>query len=112
MIPNAFTASPTLGARTTRILLGKLAIVVGVVGRTFTEECGERPVLPWRPPRCRRELLVDVGLAIDVDDVDEAFEWECWCFDPFTEGCCGIERMLDIEEEVDLRPRRPAEERR
>lgn len=45
-----------------------------------------------------------LGEATEADEVDEALLCVRWW--------CGIERMLDTEEEVDLRPRRPPEERR
>jgi hypothetical protein len=82
------------GARTTRILEGKLEDV-GVAGSTFTEECGER---------CFEPETDTAGEAMEAEEVEDAFEWEWWW--------CGMERMEDIDEEVDLRPRRPPEERR
>jgi hypothetical protein len=41
---------------------------------------------------------------MEMEDVDEAFECEWWW--------CGIERIEDTDEEVDLRPRRPPPEER
>lgn len=91
------------------MLLGNVVLVVGVAGRTLTLECGER-VEPWR-----RDVAVLVGDAKEVEDVEDALEWEWWCFEPppvIGPGAWGIERIEDIDDEVDLRPRRPAEERR
>jgi len=103
MAPKALAASPTDGARTTRMLLGKVVDAVGVAGSTLTEECGERVEL------CRSDVDVDVGEAMDVDDVDEALECECRCLEP---AAFGIDRIDDTDEDVDFLPRRPADERR
>lgn len=68
----------------------------GVTGRTLTEWCGEVP--RWR---------VDLDMDVDTDPfelVDEALEWVCWWW--------WIDRIEDTEDDVDLRPRSPADERR
>jgi len=105
MAPNALAAS---GVLTTRTLLGNAPTVVGVAGKTLTLEWGLRvaaaaALLP------RSEVEVLVGLAIDADDVLEALECVCWC--PW-DAVCGIDRMLDTELLVDLRPRSPVPDRR
>lgn len=88
-------APPSLmGARTTRILEGKEELV-GVAGRTFTEECGDFVLWPETET---------AGEASEAEDVDEALECEWWW--------CGMERMEDMDDDVDFRPRRPPEERR
>lgn len=59
------------GRRETRILDGKDP-AVGVDGKTFTDECGERPI---------RELEAEEsadGDATEALDVLEALECECW----------------------------------
>jgi hypothetical protein len=92
MVPKAAFPSPTLAARTTRMLDGK-EDVVGVAGRTLTLLWGLRPSF----------MFVEVvGLARDVDCelVLEALECEWWWW---------MLRMEETDEEVDLRPRRPAE---
>jgi hypothetical protein len=88
--------------RTRRILFGK-DVDVGVAGRTLTLPlpCGLRACFPW-PEECPDMLTA--GLAIDAEDVDEALECEWWW--------CGMERILETDEDVDLRPRSPPEERR
>lgn len=107
MAPKALAASPTEGARTTLMLLGNAVVVVGVPGRTLTEECGERVEL-WR-----RDVDVLVGEASDVEDVELALESEWWCFEaPADAPALGILRMEETDEDVDLRPRRPPEDRR
>lgn len=45
-----------------------------------------------------------VGEVMEAEEVEEAFECVWWWW--------GMERMDEMEEEVDLRPRRPPEERR
>ena len=42
------------------------AVTVGVAGRTLTEVCGEREVL---------EKGIEECTELDVDDVEDAFEW-------------------------------------
>lgn len=89
--------------RAKRTLEGK-AEVVGVAGRTFTEEeCveGERGV-------DNEELLEGRGFEMPMadevlEDVEDVLEcvWT-WC----------IERIEETDDEVDFRPRRPAEDRR
>lgn len=93
-----YRASGGPAPRTSRMLLGKCVVLVGVAGRTFTEWWGLRPV-------CMGvlDMLVETEL---VDDVDEALEWVWWCC-----AWC-IDLTEDTDEDVDLRPRRPAEERR
>lgn len=87
-------------ARTSRMFDGKVEDV-GVAGRTLMLLWGDRLtlwLLMW-------PLTVEtLGEAIEADDVDEALLCVWWW--------CGIERMLDTDEDVDLRPRRPPEERR
>lgn len=63
--PNAALDS-LMGTRATRMLEGKVE-VVGVAGRTLTEECGDRD-----------GLFMVAGEAIDMEaeDVEEALEWE------------------------------------
>lgn len=92
-VPKA--APPSLrGPRTTRMLVGKVELV-GVAGRTLTEVWGERDLRPETET---------AGEAMEAEDVEDALEWEWWW--------CGMERIEETEEEVDLRPRRPPEERR
>jgi hypothetical protein len=78
------------------MLLGKLAFV-GVAGRTLTLACGD--FVLFGP---------EMDIAGDVmdaeDDTELALECVWWW--------CGIDRMLETEEDVDLRPRRPPDERR
>lgn len=87
------------GARTSRMFEGNV-VAVGVDGSTFTDVWGDRPVFMFE------ELLWVEGKAeewteLDVEEVDEALECVCtwWML-----------RMEETEEEVDLRPRSPAEE--
>jgi hypothetical protein len=82
--------------RTRRIAEGN-AEDVGVAGRILTEPelCGDERVC-----LCDETL----GDFIETDDVDDAFECVWWWY--------GMLRMLDTDEEVDLRPRRPPDERR
>ena len=80
-------------ARTRRMLEGKV-VEVGVAGRTLTLLCGLL-ALWW---------LVTLGEAMETLEVEEALLWVWWW--------CGMLRMLLTEEEVDLRPRRPPDERR
>lgn len=70
------------------------ADVVGVAGRTLTEVWGERETLL---------RFVEVEAVMEFEEVEEALECVCtwWML-----------RMEEIEEEVDLRPRRPVEGRR
>lgn len=42
------------------------AVTVGVAGRILTEVCGEREVL---------EKGIEEWTELDVDDVEDAFEW-------------------------------------
>ena len=67
--------------------------VVGVAGRTLSEVCGERDDL---------RLMAEEFTELEVDEVDEALEWE---------GTWWILRTDETDEDVDLRPWRPAEER-
>jgi hypothetical protein len=103
-VPNAALLSSSIDvlreggapARTRRIADGN-ADDVGVAGRIFTdpELCGDERVC-----LCDETL----GDLIETDDVDDAFECVWWWY--------GMLRMLDTDEEVDLRPRRPPDERR
>ncbi len=104
MTPNALAAS---GVRTSRTLLGNAPVVVGVAGNTLTLECGLR-VAPTALPRIEVEVLV--GLAIEAEEVLEALECVCWW--PCDAAACGIDRMLETELLVDLRPRSPVPDRR
>lgn len=85
-------------ALTSLILLGNV-VDVGVAGRTLMLLCGLLVLwLMW-------PLTVEtLGEAMDADDVEEALLWLWWW--------CGMDRMLLTELLVDLRPRRPPEERR
>ena len=65
---------------------------VGVAGRTLTEVCGEREDF---------ENGTDECTEFEVDDVEDALEWE---------GIWWMLRMEETEEDVDFRPRRPPEE--
>jgi hypothetical protein len=76
------------------MLFGKEEFV-GVAGRTLTEVCGDFDLRPETET---------AGEVMDAEEVDEALECEWWWY--------GIERTEDTEEDVDLRPRRPPEERR
>ena len=97
---SVFVPRPREGApaRTRRMLLGNV-VDVGVAGRTLMLLCGL--FLTWE--MC--PLTVDtLGDAMEALDVDDALLWVWWW--------CGIDLMLLTELEVDLRPRRPPEERR
>ena len=79
------------------MLDGKEAFV-GVAGRTLTEACGDLGMeVLWVETEMEGEVML-------MEEVDEALEWVWWWW--------GIERMEEMDEEVDLRPRRPPEERR
>ena len=84
-----------VAARTMRMLEGK-AEVVGVAGRTLMELWGERV-------GGLEEGRAEDWMEVEVEEVEEALECECawWML-----------RMEETDEEVDLRPRRPCEERR
>ncbi len=71
------------------------ALTVGVAGRTFIEECGERPL---------RLTVRLVGLWI-VSRLLELCEEALLCEVP----CRGRLRMEETDEDVDLRPRKPVE---
>ncbi len=63
---------PECGTRTSRILLGKWGETLGVEGRTFTEECGDR---------ARVGVFVDEAIGVEavsmlLDDKEEVLEWE------------------------------------
>lgn len=86
-----------LPPRTTRILLGRWEAAFGVVGRTLTEALGDLGA-----------ALADAPASVEVvsalfDDADDALERECLWW---------ILRTEETDEDVDLRPRRPAEDRR
>ena len=66
--------------------------MVGVAGRTLTEVCGEREGL---------EKAAEDWMELVVEDVEDALEWL---------GTWWTLRIEEIEEEVDLRPRRPPDE--
>ena len=82
---------------TRRMLDGKV-VDVGVAGSTLMLLCGL--LCFWAAP-----LMVDtLGEPTEMEDVLDALLCVWWW--------CGIERMLDTELLVDLRPRRPPEDRR
>lgn len=83
--------------RTRRMFEGKDEDV-GVAGRTFMLLCGDLEGL-WEWPD-----VETAGETMEAEDVDDALLCEWWW--------CGMLRMEDTDEEVDLRPRRPPEERR
>jgi hypothetical protein len=83
--------------RTRRMLLGKVEDV-GVAGSTFMLLCGDLLSL-WEWPE-----METAGEAMLADEVDDALLCEWWWW--------GIERTDDTDDDVDLRPRRPPEERR
>jgi hypothetical protein len=76
--------------RTTRMLFGKDEDV-GVAGSTLMLLCGDFVNL--------RPETDTAGEATEAEDVDEALECEWWW--------CGMERIEETDEDVDLRPRRP-----
>lgn len=76
--------------------------VVGVEGKTLTELWGERPSLDPEADETPE------GEASEADEVLEALECVCWWWMPLW----YVLLMEETDEEVDLRPRRPAEERR
>jgi hypothetical protein len=80
-------------ARTRRMLEGNV-VEVGVAGRTLTLLWGLL-ALWW---------LVTLGEAMETLEVEDALLCVWWW--------CGMLRMLLTEEDVDLRPRRPPDERR
>ena len=95
MVPGPREGAP---ARTRRRLLGN-ELDVGVAGRTLMLLCG----LFFTCEMC--PLTVDtLGDAMEALLVELALLCVWWW--------CGIDRMLLTDEEVDLRPRRPPEERR
>jgi len=77
------------GAKITRTPDGSVA--GGAAGITFTELCES-----WRMPKWGVCVLEMDGDAAEFDEVDDAFDW--WC--------TGKECIEDIDEDVDLRPRR------
>lgn len=85
---------PAIGApRTSRMPLGKWDDALGVVGRTLTDVCGDRLTI----------FADAVGVSRPFEDTEDALECECaW----------WIVRMDETDDEVDLRPRRPADDRR
>jgi hypothetical protein len=83
--------------RTRRMFEGKEE-EVGVAGRTFMLLWGDLPCLLEYPD------TDTAGEATDADEVDEALECEWWWR--------GMERIEDMDEDVDFRPRRPPEDRR
>lgn len=66
--------------------------MVGVAGRTLTDVCGEREGL---------ENGAEEWIEFEVDEVEEALEWL---------GTWWTLRIEEMEDEVDLRPRRPPDE--
>lgn len=84
-------------ARTRRMFDGKVEDV-GVAGSTLMLLCGDLCFV-------LAPLRVDtLGEPTEMEDVLDALLCVWWW--------CGIERMLDTELLVDLRPRRPPEDRR
>ena len=63
------------------------------MGRTLTDVCGDRLII----------FADAVGVSKPFDDTEEALEceWAWW-----------MVRIDETEEEVDLRPRKPADDRR
>lgn len=77
------------------MLLGNRELALGVAGSTLTEVCGDRLI---------RVDAVGVDMvSILLDDIEEALEceWAWWIL--LTE---------ETDDEVDLRPRKPTDERR
>jgi len=93
LFPSVVTERPPV--RTTRMLLGK-EDEVGVAGSTLMLLCGDLVSL-WPDTET-------AGEPMEMEDVEDALECEWWW--------CGIERIEETEEDVDLRPRRPPLERR
>lgn len=86
---------PPFPLRTNRMLLGNRVFAVGVAGSIFTDECGDR------------DILVDAAGVDTVSrlfvDAEDAFECvRAW----------WMLRIEDTDDEVDLRPRSPADDRR
>lgn len=77
------------------MLDGKV-VFVGVAGSTFTLACGDLAVLGPE--------IDMVGDVMEAEEVELALECVWWW--------CGIDRIDEMDEDVDLRPRRPPEERR
>ena len=107
-VPNAAPPSlrgvmPSVGApaRTTRMLDGK-EDEVGVAGSTLMLLCGERDL--WACAEMWPLTVERLGEASEALEVEDALLCVC--------AWCGMLLMLLTEEEVDLRPRRPPEERR
>ena len=71
--------------------------VVGVAGSTLTDEWGERAA------GSGLLFMAEDTTELDVEDVEEAFECVCTWW---------ILRTDETDEDVDLRPRSPAEDRR
>ena len=71
---------------------------VGVAGRTLMLLCGDLDSL------CEWPDVDTVGDTSEAEDVDDALLCEWWW--------CGMLRIDDTDDDVDLRPRRPPEERR
>jgi hypothetical protein len=76
-----------------RMLEGKVEFV-GVAGRSLTDVWGDLGL---------EAVAETVGEAMEAEaeEVEDAFECVWWW--------CGMERMEETDEEVDLRPRRPPE---
>ena len=74
-------------------------VFVGVDGRTLTELCGDRAS---RDPEADDK---PEGDATELLDVLDAFECVCW-WPPLY-----VLRIDETEDEVDLRPLRPTEDR-
>lgn len=86
-------------ARTSLMLDGKVEDV-GVAGRTLMLLCGLLGLWVLMCP-LTVDTLGETIEALDVDDVLLCVWW--WC---------GMLRILLTDEDVDLRPRRPPDERR
>jgi hypothetical protein len=80
------------------MLVGK-EVDVGVAGRTLTDEWGDRGTLWGAETETAGEAM-----ETEAEDVDDALLCVWWWW--------GMLRIEDTDEEVDLRPRRPPEERR
>ena len=83
------------GALTNRMLDGNVS-AVGVAGNTLIDVRGERAVVV---------VVVVMDGVREFNDADDAFECECECR-------CRMDRTDDTDDDVDFRPRSPAEGRR
>jgi hypothetical protein len=77
------------------MLFGKRDVALGVVGRSFTDVCGDRD-------RLREAVGVDTVSKL-LSEADEALEseWPWWML-----------RTEEMEDDVDFRPRSPDADKR